>query len=292
MGKQLHGDRARRIIAGVLIVLVLVGALWALFARPHKAQCVGLCQCWYCVQRVGNQCVQSVGCVGACNSCGDCGGVPGQGGCGADLLGCRGSDCCGPPATPTPRPTPTPTPPPDCAGQWKVLRPPSVSVGTAPPNPVAYNQDPDKRGVDIVVDARGGYAELWWKHPKKHCDDSSCRHWHWICKEDRLRHYDDPIVGIDLTMVRTQQSQRWFDEELSHRYYNARFLEQLPWQMPIWRGVSMQVHAGLYGYQAEDPGQHAGEAIVWTGGTPLSKPYRIRRSYRFRVWLLDEIEAR
>jgi hypothetical protein len=288
MVEQLHGNRARRIIAGLLIALTVVTAVWVLFARPHRAQCVGLCQCWYCVHRVGGQCVQSVGCVGACNSCGNCGGAPGLGGCGADLLGCRGSDCCGAPPPPRPRPTPTPRPPADCHGSWKVIRPPQASVTTAPPNPVAYNQDPSGRGLDVVVHAAGGYAELWWKHPVK----SGGRHWHWVCKVDRLRHYDDPIVAIDLTMRRSAQSSQWIQGELSRRYYNTEFLEKLPWQMPIWRGVSMRVTAGLYRYQAEDPGWHEGRAIVRSRGTPLSRPYTLRLPYRVRVWLLDEIESR
>ena len=142
--------------------------------------------------------------------------------------------------------------------------------------------------MDVEVHAVGGYAELWWKHPVK----VGGRHWHWVCRTDRLRHYDDPIISIDLTMRRSAQSREWMEKELSKRYYRAKYLEKLPWQERIWQGVSMSVVAGLYKYQAEDPGWHEGQAVVKSRGTPLSPPYVLRLPYRVRVWLLDEIESR
>jgi len=289
MVHRLPRSKTARVIFVFFIILSLTLMAWHFFGHPKKAGCVGLCQCNYCDPDyiIDGQCYRAVGCVGACNGCPNCNGQPGLGGCGSWILWCRGSDCCGKP-TPRPRPTATPRPPADCHGEWKVIKHPSVtSWKYTPPFPVVIGQDAIHGGFTLDIYARGGWAELWHKYPKKHCDDGSCKHWHWVCKQQVLRHYDDPLVKIDLTMDLAQSSREWIYGDLRARYPGAHVKEKLPWEAPLWSGRANSVHTQLKKYPSEDPGKHVGDIILETAGTPLNPPQHLEVPYMVPVHLID-----
>ena len=187
-------------------------------------------------------------------------------------------------------PTPTPPPPSSCRGDWVVLRKPGADWRYAPPYPVVVGQDESARGLDVLVDAHGGWAEKRARRPARHCDDASCTHWHWVCRVRTLAHYDDPIVKIAMGMDLSEASRAWIEGELASRYPGAHVQEKLPWERTLWTGRAMSVETGIRRYPAQDPGDHEGDITVETAGTPLSGPQEYVIHYDVPVYLRDATE--
>ena len=187
------------VVTALLVGLLVIVGVWSL-ALPRltrqKAICDG-CQCCYCDERRNGQCIVNgqpsacIGCVGACayndqqpwlpGSCSD----GGRGGCGADVVWCRDSDC-GPgpvatknPPTATPQPRPTPVVPPTCPAlgevrEWTNLIPPKIgSPEYRPPYHVVIEQDPDKAGFEIHLTFDGGRYEYKTQRLEQWCGPES-----------------------------------------------------------------------------------------------------------------------
>ncbi len=324
MAQQLRPPRyrvARRLAAILLLSLVaLGGSVWLAIVQPNAAQrlgimeesvCAGLCQACYCDAIVNGECYVGgqpsgcIGCVGACTSDDNCECEPGRGGCGAELAWCRDSDC-DPQGDDDddgdgddddgPQPTPTPVPPVCDVGRTTVhVEEPAITWEYEPEYPVAVHQDPTFRGFDILIQAKGGWAEKRRVELTQECRDGNGTYpedcpdeaWEWVCEEQVLEHHDDPLVRIDMPMRLDDSSVAWIEGYLRQRYYGATRKEPLPWVFHLWQGEAMRVSTGLMEYKAQDPGVHGGRIIATTKGTPLNPPQVIEQPYSVPVYLLD-----
>lgn len=265
--------------------------------------CDGFCQGCYCDAVVNGQCYVGgrpsgcIGCVGACTGDHKCSCKAGVGGCGAVLAWCRDSDCSPkPPPTPAVPPTPTAVPPACDEGKiFTKLELPAVVWKHEPDYPVAVQQDPTFRGFDLIIDVKGGFAEERQSKLEQVCSngqglfpkDCPDEAWRWSCSEKVLRHFDDPVLKVDVPMRLADSTVAWIEGDLRSRYYNAQRKEPLPKTFEIWRGESMSIHTGIFDYKAQDPGVHGGKIIVETKGTPLSEPQRVAIPYSVPVYLRD-----
>lgn len=297
----LHASFFRSLLAagGVALCLLLVSV--AVHSPP--AQCSGLCQGCYCDQIINGTCMVNgqpsgcIGCVGSCTSPTECQCQAGRGGCGAVIAWCRSTDCAPQPTpapTATPVMTPTPTPPACDERIYNHIEAPQVVDWLHRPDfPTVIGQDPTLRGFDLLIDARGGYAEqrqvaLFQTCPDGATDPALCPDtWQWQCSERVLARYDDPIVAVDLAMRLADSSVDWLRDDLSVRYPGASHKEGLPRTFDLWRGSQMQVNASLLRYPAQDPGVHGGLIWITTQGTPLHPPQQVAAPYEVKVHLVE-----
>ncbi len=320
----------RWLIGALSVVGVAVGVLVGVLPMYTKpAYCEG-CQCCYCDRRENGVCIVNdspsgcIGCVGACayndqqpwlpGTCSD-GGV---GGCGADVVWCRSSDCSAAPVatrnppTVTPVPTREPPPPPECppAGEvreWTNLVPPKIGKPDyQPDHPVVIGQDPHQVGFELHLTFDGGRYEYQTQRLEKVCDDQPepingtpqpCRTWHYECPIRCTECYDDPLNGAQIRMRLADPTLDWIQGELAARYPGAAPKEGLPrvWQIA---GVENRMHYDAWWRYAPgrpdflsngpiDPGIHGGKLAVWTKGTPKSAPQLIERPFEVPVFLVD-----
>jgi hypothetical protein len=302
-GQQPTANSQWLIAIRLLVLFLLIGGLSAGIFAPEDAACAGNCQGCYCDQIINGTCYVSgrpsgcIGCVGSCINPGECQCRAGRGGCGAVVAWCRSSDCQPQPTpapTATPVLTPTPTPPVCAEGIIDHIEPPLVVDWYHEPDyPTVVGQDSSFRGFDLIIQARGGYAErrevkLVQQCPNGGTDPAACPNaWQWVCDARVLARYDDPIVDIDLPMRLADSSVEWLNDDLRPRYPGASHKEGLPRVFELWNGEAMSVETGLLDYKAQDPGVHGGKIIVTTKGTPLNEPQRLAVPFEVPVYLLD-----
>jgi len=304
-------------LAAVLLLtcLLLIGATWLAVVNPEaaatlgiapEAGCIGLCQGCYCDSIINGECYVNgrpsgcIGCVGNCAGDDDCQCRSGQGGCGSEIAWCRNRDCQpredDDDATPKPKPTATPRPPTCDEGRTYIkIEKPAATWYHDPKYPVAVHQDPTFRGFDLVIDARGGWAEKRRIELEQECangpgeypEDCPNDSWEWSCEDKVIERHDDPLVKIDLPMRLEDSSQEWIDGYLSSRYYGATRKEPLPKTFYLWRGAAMAIRTGLFDYKAQDPGVHGGKIILTTKGTPLNQTQVVEIPYSVPVYLMD-----
>jgi hypothetical protein len=108
-----------------------------------------------------------------------------------------------------------------------------------PDYPTVVGQDSTFRGFDLIIQARGGYAErrevkLVQQCPNGGTDPAACPNaWQWVCDARVLARYDDPIVDIDLPMRLADSSVEWLNDDLRPRYPGASHKEGLPRVDPV-----------------------------------------------------------
>lgn len=207
---------------------------------------------------------------------------------------------------PTPTPTPEPTATPDrpkCGGEpYVVIQPPTLDNWEYEPDyPVVTGQDPDSRGFDMILNASGGWTELRQKEAKQVCDNGAgyypddCPNgsWEWVCEEQVLEHYDDPIVSIDVRMRLDDSSVEWIRDYLGSRYYGAELKEDLPLFTRVFEdytgAMSIRDLYAFREYDAQDPGIHGGKIVLTTKGTPLNEdnPQILEQPFGIPVYLID-----
>jgi len=218
---------------------------------------------------------------------GDCDKVPG---------GC--------PAVPTPTPAPS-----DCPTPYIVTGPIQITGGSgeggkiAPPKPVVIGQDPEKRGVDVQVNASippiaYHYYEKVVHHDQVCAEDPTgtgpgCAdfpnnpHWKtitntWYECVEHTHIYPDFLESAQVSVNLTQTSRDWILHDLVQAYPGASLLHPdfsfsyfgpgnlLGDKSVLWTMIIPNI-------QTADPGDYTTSVFVRTSGTPVSAPRQAQK---------------
>ena len=217
-----------------------------------------------------------------------------------------------------------PTPPPsnDCPSPYIVTSPIQITGGSgnggkiAPPHPVVIGQDPERRGVDVQVNAlippiTYYYYERIAHHDQVCVEDETglgtgCPdypddpNWKtitntWYECVEHTQVYPDFLDSAQVSVNLTQASRTWILTNLAQAYPGAALIHPdfsfsffgpgtlLGNKSILWTMVIPNI-------QTADPGDYTTSVFVRTSGTPVSAPRQAQnRLGQFSVELVEEI---
>lgn len=208
-----------------------------------------------------------------------------------------------------------------CGESWYERHDPTMSFRREPDYPVVVGQDPDRRGVDLLITGTGGRVIHHYQHLDVVGYNRRCVHsdtppagWsgcdldtdgdgnpdhpgdpHWTVASTPVyecrwhtTEWDNPVVAVDVDLRLTERSREWIEGDLRREYPGAHVQGAYPWPIRWDRSVmGMSVDCRALGVQLPDPGQYR-MAVTFT----LRDGHILTKVYRFPVYLARDVLVR